>query len=341
MFVPVVDANQRPLMPTTPSRARRWIRDGKATPFFNKGIFCVRLNTEASGRDVQSIAIGIDPGAKKEGYTVKSEAHTFCNLNVDAVTWVNKTVLMRHYMRRDRRTRNTPCRASRKNRRQSTLPPSTLARWGWKLRVAKWLLKMFPVTAFVVEDIRAEIKKGQRRWNISFSPLGAGKKWFYTELAKLGRLEIKQGWDTKALRDAAGLKKSGKKMAEVFSAHCVDSWVLANWLVGGHIVPDNEQLTLVTPLQFHRRQLHYLQPGKGGVRSRYGGTRSAGFKRGSTVSHSKRGICYVGGIGADGRISLHCIETGKRLCQNAKPEDIKFLAYSSQRTRLLPVIVGN
>lgn len=44
MFVPVVDSDGRPLMPTIPSRARRWIRSGKATPFWKRGLFCVRLN---------------------------------------------------------------------------------------------------------------------------------------------------------------------------------------------------------------------------------------------------------------------------------------------------------
>jgi NAD(P)-dependent dehydrogenase (short-subunit alcohol dehydrogenase family) len=33
MFVPVLDHTQQPLMPTTPSRARRWIKNGKATAF--------------------------------------------------------------------------------------------------------------------------------------------------------------------------------------------------------------------------------------------------------------------------------------------------------------------
>jgi len=47
MFVPVVDSALRPLMPTTPSRAKRWIKSGKATPLWKKGVFCVRLNVVA------------------------------------------------------------------------------------------------------------------------------------------------------------------------------------------------------------------------------------------------------------------------------------------------------
>ena len=48
MFVPVVDQYQQPLMPTTPSRACRWIASKKATPFWKRGVFCVRLNVEPS-----------------------------------------------------------------------------------------------------------------------------------------------------------------------------------------------------------------------------------------------------------------------------------------------------
>ena len=61
MFVPVVDQDQHPLMPTTPARAKRWIKSGKATHFWKGGLFCVRLNGEPSGRRVQPIAVGIDP----------------------------------------------------------------------------------------------------------------------------------------------------------------------------------------------------------------------------------------------------------------------------------------
>lgn len=51
MFVPVVDLNNKPLMPTKPSRARRWVKERKATPFFKRGVFCVRLNIKPSARE--------------------------------------------------------------------------------------------------------------------------------------------------------------------------------------------------------------------------------------------------------------------------------------------------
>ena len=60
-------------MPTKASRARRWIREGKAKPVRTKlGIFAVRLTCEPSGRDKQPIVLGIDPGSKYTGMAVAS-----------------------------------------------------------------------------------------------------------------------------------------------------------------------------------------------------------------------------------------------------------------------------
>lgn len=297
-------------------------------------MFCVRLNIEPSGRRTQNIAVGIDPGSKKEGFTVKSEAHTYLNIQADAVTWVSEAIKTRSNMRRGRRFRTTPNRKPRANRSRGGLPPSTKARWQWKLRMCRWLSSLFPISGFVVEDIKARTK-GQRRWDASFSPLEVGKHWFYEELAKIAPVETKQGWETKELRVTAGLKKSGKKMANVFEAHCVDSWVLADSAVGEHTKPDNKQLLCVVPLRFHRRQLHRLKPSKGGIRKLYGGTRSLGFKRGSLAKHAKYGVVYIGGTTRN-RISLHSVQDGRRLCQNAKPEDCKFLTFSTWRAAFLP-----
>ena len=335
LAVPVVDRSGKPLMPTIPSRARRWIKSREATPFFVRGIFCVRLNREPSAEERQQIAVGIDPGSKKEGFTVKSAAHTFLNVQADAVMHVKDAVEVRRNMRRTRRYRKTPCRADRRNRARVGLPPSTKARWQWKVRIVAQFARVFPITDIVVEDIAAKTYKNRRRWNRSFSPLEVGKAWGYEELQRFGQVHLKQGWETAEMRDALGLKKSKRKMAEVFSAHCVDSWVLANSRTGGHTKPDNTSMLCITPIRLHRRQLHMLQPAAGGVRKAYGGTRSCGLKRGALVSHPKHGIVYVGGTMA-GRVSLHAIGDGKRICQNAKAGDLMLKTYNTWRRRFLP-----
>lgn len=336
MFIPVVDQHQQPLMPTTPARARRWIKSGKATPFWKRGIFCVRLNVEPSARKVQAVAVGIDPGSKKEGYSVVSAAHTYLNLQADAVDWVKDALKQRRQMRRTRRGRKTPYRQPRANRlrNRKRLQPSTRARWQWKLRLCRWLCSLYPIAVFVVEDIKARTT-GQRHWDRSFSPLEVGKQWFYAELATLAPVQTKQGWETKQMREHLGLKKTRKKMAEEWSAHCLDAWCLAHSQVGGHTAPDNTRLLCVRSLQWHRRQLHRLEPAKGGERQPYGGTLSLGLKRGTLVRHPIYGLAYVGGT-MGGKLSLHEPHSGKRLTQVAKRADCHPIKLLRWRARLLP-----
>jgi RRXRR protein len=333
-YVPVVSSTGKPLMPTSNWRANELITAGKALRRFSKGVFYIKLVHRANG-DTQPVAVGIDPGSKKEGFTVKSPTATYLNVQTDAVTWVKDAVETRRNLRHSRRNRNTPCRQNRSNRAIGGISPSTKARFGWKVRIASWLSKLYPVSRFVVEDIKAHCFGG-RRWNKSFSPLQVGKKYFYNELGKIAPVDTLQGYETFELRNQMGLVKSKQKMSSVFEAHCVDSWVLANYYVGGHTVPDNKEMLLITPMQFSRRQLHVQNPTKGDIRKQYGGTRSLGFKRGSWVKHPKYGLCFVGGT-SKGRISLHDLSTGKRLTQKAKSQDIAFLHFSSWRTALPPL----
>ena len=334
LYVPVVDNNNQPLMPTTPSRARRWIRSGRATPFFKLGVFCIRINEDV-GNNKQSIVIGIDPGSKREGFTVKAKAHTFLNVLSETPTWVKDAVEQKRNARRARRQRKTPCRKNKYNSVKGGLPPSTKARWQSKLRIVNKLKKILPITNYVIEDIQAKTIKNGSKWNVMFSPLQVGKKWFYEELKKLGTLELKQGYETKELRDLLGLKKSKAKLDDKFECHNIDSWVLANDVVGGHTIPDNRTINKVIPMQFHRRQLHMFQPSDNNVRKTYGSTMSLGLKRGSIVKHEKYNFCYVGGTKGD-RISLHNLEDGSRLCQNAKPSDVKFLTYNTWKMVGIP-----
>ena len=101
-------------------------------------------------------------------------------------------------------------------------------------------------------------------------------------------------------------------------------------------MPEQIRLLCLTPFEWHRRQVHRLQPEHGGKRKPYGGTRSLGFTRGTLVQHPRYGLAYVGGT-LDGRQSLHHPLTGKRRCQNAKPSQCRVRCLLKWRARLLPV----
>ena len=115
LYVPVVDKDNKPLMPCHPARARELVRNGKAVRRFNKGVFYIKL-TERSGGKLQKVVVGIDPGSKREALTVKSKSHTFLNILTDTVDWVKSSMKTRREARRTRRNRKTPYRKCRSNR---------------------------------------------------------------------------------------------------------------------------------------------------------------------------------------------------------------------------------
>ncbi len=326
MFVPTKTKDTQTLMPMHAARARKLIKRGEATPYWDNGIYCIRLNKEPSNRETQAIAIGVDPGSKKEGFTVKSQAHTYLNVQADAHTKVGKKVEKRRELRRSRRSRKCPNRKNRTNRlaNRERVPAGTRARWEWKLRILQWLSKMFPATHICVEDIKAETKERAKKWNQSFSPLEVGKQWFYTQLQKRWEVLTLQGWQTKEIRDRLDLKKSSKKLSETFDAHCVDSWCLAYHTVGGEPTVENTDLLCLSPIPIVRRQLHRQNSQKGGKRPRYGGTTCEDLVKNTLVRHVKYGLTRISGFGKAG-ISLYSLGGNHRLCQNAKPSDFKVL----------------
>jgi hypothetical protein len=136
------------------------------------------------------------------------------------------------------------------------------------------------------------------------------------------------GYTTKALREEAGLHTSRKKMSDAWNAHYVDAFVLVNSAVGGPPYPTSQSMLNLVPLRSHRRQLHRLQAAKGGVRASFGGMLSLGLKRGAWVRQPRRCVVYVGGT-TSGRLSLHAMQTGKRLTQNARVSDCRLLCTAS------------
>ena len=326
MFVPIKTKDGQQLMPMHAARARKLVKRGEATPYWDNGIYCIRLNKAPSNSETQDIVVGVDPGSKKEGFSVKSEAHTYLNVQADAHSGVGKKVAKRRELRRSRRSRKCPNRKNRTNRlaNEQRIPAGTRARWDWKLRILDWLSKMFPVTHVCVEDIRARTLKNAKKWNTSFSPLEVGKQWFYAEIRKQWQLLTLQGWQTKEIRDRLGLKKSSKKLSETFDAHCVDSWCLAYHTVGGATIPGNTAIFCILPIPIKRRCLHREQPAKGGKRNRYGGTRCLNTVKNALVKHVKHGLLRVSGH-QKGKLTLSEMNSSKQVVLQANPEDYKIL----------------
>lgn len=332
--VPVVSSLGHPLMPCHPARARKLLASNKAIKKFRHGFFYIQLTHRTHG-NTQPTAVGVDPGSKMEAFTVKSAHHTYLNIQTEAINGkaISQAVELRAILRRGRRQRNTPYRQCRANRSHSKgwLPPSTKARWQHKLNVIKCLLKLYPISLVAIEDVAAITKPGAKHWNTSFSPVQAGKTWLYNQLKLLGlEVILFKGIDTYNLRQQLCLHKSSDKLSYGFSSHCVDSWVLANAVIGGHYKPELTTVVRLSRITYSRRMLHRANPGTKGLRTRYGGSMALGYKKGTLVQHAKHGKCLIGGNLGD-RLSLNSTIQRARLTQNAKLADVVKISYSPWR----------
>ncbi len=326
-------------MPCTPAKARHLFKSGKARPKRNKlGLFYVQLCYEQEP-DNQPLVAGIDPGSKFEGFSVVGTQDTVVNLMVEAPDHVKDAVETRRTMRRARRFRKwrRPKRFDNRLTRKPRIPPSTRSRWEAKARVMAQLKAIMPLTDVVVEDVQAVTRKGKgAAWNGSFSPVQVGKEYLYRILRDMGLVvSLKEGWQTKELREKYGLKKVKSKSKQSFESHAVDAWVMAASVSGTH-KPTCTRLWYIVPAILHRRQLHRLQASKGGERKPYGSTRALGLKRGTVVKHAKYGVCTVGGFDRKRHtVSLHAYRTNKRLIQGAKVKDCRILTWVAFRSWLV------
>jgi hypothetical protein len=328
--VPVVSPEGKPLMPTKPSRARRWIRDGLAVgKWSDVGLFYVQLSKHPSGEETQPIALGADPGKNYSGIGLQSPKVTlFMAHLVLPFQSVKDRMEQRRMMRRGRRGRRINRHVSYKkrahrqkrfsNRRSNKLTPSIRTNRQLELRVVTELCKIFPIGKIVYEYVKADVdltsgrktaKKGK-----GFSPVMVGQKWMLEQLSKLAPTTTQYGWETAAIRQHLGLTKEKKaKDKQAPETHAVDGISLASsqfveyrqlkgkqgWWSGSVNITSAPFVVIRRP-PISRRQLHLLVPAKGGRRRKYGGTTTRhGFRKGDLVKAQMAGRNYVGWVSGD------------------------------------------
>lgn len=261
--VPVVNPDGSPGMPTKPSRARRWVGEGKAIgKWSDAGIYYVQLVDEPTGRNTQPVVLGIDPGKSYSGVAVQSAkitlylAHLVLPFqrvkermgaavikNGKVIKNVRGRALQRQVRRGRRINRKVPfdLRSHRQkrfnNRVKSKLAPSIKASREMEIRIATELSKVFPLSTVVYELVRADVDRTSGRKGAKsgkgFSPVMVGQYWAVEQLGKIAPVVTCLGWQengngTSQIRNYLGLVKDKKNKSEAKpETHAVDGIALA------------------------------------------------------------------------------------------------------------------
>ncbi len=296
--VPVVSVDGKPLMPTTPRKARLLVRDGLAEPRRNKlGLFYIRM-LRPVGTRTQPFSLAVDPGAKYDGVGVASHKRVELKAMVFLPDDVPQKMEARRNLRRARRYRNTPRRPKRfDNRRRKGywLAPTQKSKVETRLKVVRELCKIYPIQLIITEDVRYNHYK--YRDGKYFSTVEIGKTLTYREYRKLAELKLVEVSDTDAWREKFNLPKLiARKWEQVPETHANDAVAMLMGVTGCKSNPA-APFFVWRRLRYARRSLHRQHFQKGGIRPKFGGTSNGSFfRKGDWVEAEKAGKTYRGWV---------------------------------------------
>lgn len=332
--IPAICPQGNPLMPTTPARAAKWIKSGKAQGSRNKvSVFYVQLTQLPSGYETQAVVAGCDRGKAFTGIAFQSKLATISlfhlclpgfyksNKKTKDRQSVTGKMAKRTELRRSRRGRRIDrslpfkLRNHRKkrfsNRKRNKIPPSVLSNRQMELRVLQEMSLILPVS-----EIRDEACGGNTKCvGRGISPVTVGQEWFRQQASQIAPVVEVDSLATGNYRDWLGLVKDKKdKSKQTVETHANDAIALASsafihyetfhttntrggrWVGECQVTP--APFVVVTRPKLFRRKLHQEQYSKGGILKRQGGTITPfGFRSGDYVETNRKGETIRGWIG--------------------------------------------
>ncbi|MEH2458894.1 RRXRR domain-containing protein [Nostoc sp.] len=332
--VAVVSPDGKPLMPTTPARARKWIKLSKAIGLRNQvGVFYVQLLIEPSGCNIQEVVAGTDRGKAFTGIAFQTKLATIALFHAclpgfykskktskdrQSITGkMEKRTELRRTRRGQRINRKKPfnLRNHRQkrfsNRRQNKLPPSIKANRQMELRILSEISKILPISEIRDESCGGNTKQNGR----GISPVTVGQEWFRAETYRIARVVEVDSFDTGKYRDQLGLIKEKKdKSKQSPETHANDAIALASsffiqykefhtrkthghqW--AGECVVTKAPFIVITRPKLFRRKLHQENFLLGGILKRQGGTITPfGLRSGDRVKTCRKGEIIRGWVG--------------------------------------------
>jgi len=306
-------------MPTKASRAKKWLKSGRAERRWSKeGVFYVQLTGSPSGQEVQEMVLAIDPGSKFDGYSVAGTKEVALMGMAVLPRLVQERMETRRMLRRNRRNRNCRRREARFGNRKKPdgwIAPSQLAKVQLRIRLMKRLCKLFPITDIIIEDVR--FNHFAKRWGKWFSTVEIGKTMVYKAARELAKLWLPRGWDTAQARSDYRIKKCSQKGKLASESHANDAWAMICWFFGEKPENTTGEFYIWRRQECSRRQLHLQNFSKGRRRKVYGGTThpKSDLRKGDVIRYANKITGYVGGWTKDGKLVSLIGSNSKRIRQ--------------------------
>jgi RRXRR protein/HNH endonuclease len=158
-LVYVLNHNGHPLMPCTPAKARKLLRDGKAR-LKHRCPFTIQLAWDCE-EHVQEVVLGIDKGSHATGFCCVSRGKILLSGEIHHRQDVKARMDDHHANRKNRRRRKwyRPRRFNNRasSKRSGRLPPSVQTNAEEVMRVVERM--PLPISSIVIEDVQVDIAR--------------------------------------------------------------------------------------------------------------------------------------------------------------------------------------